>query len=142
MTTQKAIELLQTLRNICDAATGKMGEALDLAVTVMERSIIKADIESIMRAVTRETGVTEAEMCNKGRQREFSEARAIVTWLVRRYTPTTLTTIGKRLGRDHIVAIYYVNMVDSWLDEPRRNPRGARVTQKLINEIDNNEHQS
>ena len=136
MTTQRAIELLTTLRHTCENAAGETGKALDMAIDMMERSIAKADIESIIRAVTRETGVTDAEMCNKGRQREYSEARAIVSWLARRYTSMTLTSIGKRLGRDHISVIHYVRMVGSWMEEPRRNLRGAKITQKLINEIE------
>jgi chromosomal replication initiation ATPase DnaA len=98
---------------------------------------VKADIESIIQAVVRETGVTEAEMCNKGRQREFAEARAIASWLAYHYTPMTLTAIGMRFGRDHATTIHYNRMVDSWLDEPRLNMKGARVTTKIINELDN-----
>ena len=127
---------MQTLRYTSIAAEGCTGEALDYAIALLDRSIVKADIESIIRAVTRETGVTEQEMCNKGRQREYAEARAIVSWLAYHYTPMTLTSIGKRMRRDHPTAIHYNRMVDSWLDEPRRNLRGARITQKLINEIE------
>ena len=102
----------------------------------VEINIVKADIEAIIQGVVRETGVTEVEMCDKGRQREYAEARAIVSWLARRYTSMTLTSIGKRLGRDHISVIHYVRMVGSWMEEPRLNMRGARITQKLIDEIE------
>ena len=136
MTTQRAIELLQLLRHSTEAAQGCTGQALDMAIDMMQHSIVKADIESIMQAVVRETGVTEAEMCNKGRQREYAEARAIVAWLAYHYTPMTLTSIGKRMRRDHPTAIHYNRMVDSWLDEPRRNLRGARITTRLIRELE------
>lgn len=127
---------MQTLRYTSIAAEGCTGEALDYAVDMMQNSIVTTDIESIIRAVTRETGVTEQEMCNKGRQREYAEARAIVSWLARRYTSMTLTSIGKRLGRDHISVIHYVRMVGAWIEEPMLNIRGARITQKLIDEIE------
>ena len=136
MTTQRAIELLTTLRHTCENAVGATGEALDMAIDLLVRSIVKADIEDIIQGVVRETGVTEAEMCNKGRQREYAEARAIVSWLAKRYTSMTLTSIGKRLGRDHVSVVHYIRIVDSWIEEPRRNMRGARITQKLINEIE------
>ena len=110
MTTKQAIEKLRELRQGCDESTG---DALDMAIALLDRSIVKADIETIIKGVERETGVTEAEMCNRGRQREFAEARAIVSWLARRYTSMTLTSIGKRLGRDHISVIHYVRMVGS-----------------------------
>jgi chromosomal replication initiation ATPase DnaA len=133
MTTKQAIEKLRQLRQGCDESTG---DALDMAIALLDRSIVKADIEAIIKGVERETGVTEAEMCNRGRQREFAEARAIVSWLARRYTSMTLTSIGKRLGRGHVSVIHYVRMVGSWMEEPRLNIRGARITQKLIDEIE------
>ena len=133
MTTKQAIEKLRQLRQDCDESTG---DALDMAIALLDRSIVKADIEAIIQGVVRETGVTEAEMCDKGRQREYAEARAIVSWLARRYTSMTLTSIGKRLGRDHISVIHYVRMVGSWMEEPRLIMRGARITQKLIDEIE------
>lgn len=136
MTTQNAIDILTTLRHTCQAADGRTGEALDVALDLLNKSIVRADIDSIISAVERETGVTESDMVIRGRQREFAEARAIVAWLAYHYTPMTLTSIGKRLGRDHAVIIHYNRMVDSWLDEPRRNLRGARITTKLIRELD------
>ena len=115
-----------------------IGEAIDVAVDLLERNVSKADIESIIKAVSRETGVTEEEMCNRGRQREYAEARAIVSFLAYRYTPMTLTAIGTRLGRDHASAIYYNKTVASWLVNKRLNPKGYRITVKLINELDAN----
>lgn len=136
MTTQQAIELLQTLRNTCAAADGRTGVALDIAIEVMKRSIVKADIESIIKAVTRETGVTEEEMFARVRAREYVDARAIVSWLAYHYAFMTLTTIGCRFGRTHGAVKHYNEMVDSWLDEPRLNIKGARITTKLINELE------
>ena len=115
-----------------------IGEAIDIAADMLERNAVKtADIDNIIKAVSRETGVTEAEMCRKGRQREFAEARAIVSFLSYTYTSMTLTAIGHRLNRDHATAIHYNRTVQAWLDEPRRNLRGARITTKLMEELDN-----
>lgn len=114
-----------------------IGEAIDTAISVLECSTVKPDIDSIIKAVCRETGVLEEEMCDKGRQREFSEARAIVSFLAYTYTSMTLTAIGKRLGRDHVCAIHYNHTVRAWLDEPRRNIRGARIVTKLMEELEN-----
>lgn len=136
MTIQTAIWELIELRRTC---TGDECDALDVAIELMKRSVVKADIDSIISAVTRETGVNEEEMTAKGRQREFSEARAIVAYLAYHYTQMTLTSIGKRLGRDYSVIIYYNRMVTSWLDEPRLNLRGARITTKLIYEIEDDD---
>jgi len=123
----------------CDPPfTGQaIGEAIDIAADILESNAIrKVDIDNIIKAVSRETGVTESEMCHKGRQREFAEARAIVSFLSYNYTSMTLTAIGHRLNRDHATAIHYNRTVQAWLDEPRRNLRGARIVTKLMEELE------
>lgn len=114
----------------------EIGLAIDTAITALEPQVT-ADIESIIAAVSRETGVTEPEMLMRGRQREYAEARAIVAWLAYHYTPMTLTGIGRRLNRDHAVTIHYNRAVDGWLENERRNRRGARIVKRLMNELDN-----
>jgi len=146
MTIERAAHVLRKFNDYrrldhepCDPpfTAAEIGQAIDVAADLLEGCVVKADIESIIRAVERETGVTEAEMCNRGRQREFSEARAIVSWLAYNYTSMTLTAIGKRLGRDHATAFYYNKMVNTWLYDKRTNPRGRSITIKLMNELDN-----
>lgn len=145
MTTEQAAHILRKYNEWrrgdhepCDPpCTPKaIGEAIDIAADMLERSVVKSDIESIIRAVTRETGVTDEEMTHHCRHREYTEARMIVCWLAYHYTQMTLTSIGKRLGRGHGTASYYNMVVDSWLEEPRLNLRGARITTKLIREIE------
>lgn len=122
----------------CDPpfSAAEIGESIDVAADFLERNIVKTDIESIIKAVTRETRVTEEEMTRKGRQREFVEARAMVCWLSYRYTWMTLTSIANRLGRDHASMIYYNRLVDSWLEEPRLNLRASRIISTIINELE------
>ena len=112
-----------------------IGIAIDMAADMIENSIARSNIESIIKAVTRETGVTDDEMCNRGRQREYSEARAIVSYLAYKFTPMTLTAIGNRLGRDHATAIYYNKMVSAWLKNKYLNERGVKIVTKLIDEL-------
>lgn len=111
-------------------------QALDVAVDVLEHNVVTPDIDSIIKAVTRETGVTEEEMLARGRQRENVEARTIVSWIAYNYTPMTLTAIGNRLKRDHPTTIHYNRTANGWLEQPKRNLRGARIIQKLIKEFD------
>lgn len=145
MTTEQAAHILRKYNDYrrgehepCDPpfTAEAIGEAIDIAADMLERSIVKSDIESIIRAVTRETGVTDEEMTHHCRHREYTEARMIVCWLAYHYTQMTLTTIGKRLGRGHGTASYYNTVVDSWLNEPRLNLRGARITTKLMEELE------
>lgn len=127
---------MQTLRYTSIAAEGCTGEALDYAIGILEDRLVLPSIDSIIKAVSRETHISEEDMVMRGRKRDIADARAIVSWLAYHYTPMTLKAIGKRLGRDHVMAIHYVRMVGSWLEEPMLNIRGTRITQKLINEIE------
>ena len=108
----------------------EIGQAIDVAVGVLE-----ANIESIISAVSRVTGVTEAQMSMNGRQRKYADARAIVCYLAYNYTPMTLMAIGKRLGRAHTVVLYHIRKVSEWLDYPKINPEGAMITKKLMSRI-------
>lgn len=143
MTIERAAHVLRKFNDYrrldhepCDPpfTAAEIGQAIDVAVGVLEGKI-GADIDSIISAVSRETGVTEEEMCRKGRQRRYAEARAIAGFLAYRYTPMTLMAIGERLGRDHAVVLYHIRKVSEWLDNPRLNPEGAMITKKLMNAI-------
>lgn len=112
-----------------------IGEAIDLAADLLESSIVKRDIDSIIRAVERETSVTEVQMSMNGRQRRYADARAIVCFLAYNYTPMTLMAIGERLGRTHTVVLYHIRKVSEWLDYPKINPEGAMITKKLMSRI-------
>ena len=114
----------------------EFSEAIDRAIEVLDGCIVRADIDSIIEAVTRETRVTDAEMCGRGRNREYTEARAMVAWLAYHYTRMTQTAIGKRMNVTHATIIYYLRMVDYWLTVPKRNPEGAKITTKLMTELE------
>lgn len=148
MTNERAAHILRKFNDYrrtdhepCDPpfTAQAIGQAIDIAADMLEASIVKADIGSIIKAVTRETGVTHDEMCRRGRQRERVEARAVVAWLTRHYTAMSLTSIGERIGRAHTTTMHYIDAVGSWLADPRRNPRAAYITNKLINELENHE---
>jgi chromosomal replication initiation ATPase DnaA len=135
MKKQEAIGILQLLR---PGAIGSVDAALSMAIECLKQTIIKADIDSIISAVTRETGITEEEMVNKGRHREYSDARAIVSWLAIHYTHMSKTSIGRRINRSHSSVVNYKRIVDGWLEEPRRNIKGARIATTIIRELDDN----
>lgn len=50
----------------------EIGQAIDVAADLLEGCVVKADIESIIRAVSRETGVTEADKGNFRRRGRLS----------------------------------------------------------------------
>lgn len=108
-----------------------IGIAIDMAVELMQKNSAQANLESIIMAVSRETGVSEAEMCQRGREREYSEARAIVSYLAYRFTPMTLTAIGKRFrlaSRIHDLRDRGVNIAKTMI----YGPNGKRYAQYSI----------
>lgn len=121
----------------CDAphTAKEIGLAIDFAVSVLEHDRASVSMEDIIRAVERETKVTEEEMVGKSRHREYSEARAMVCWLAYKYAGMTVTTIGVRFNRHHSMIVHYREMVNGWLEEPRRNINGAKIMNKLIEEF-------
>ena len=113
-----------------------MGEALDYAVDMMQNSIVTTDIESIIKAVSRETHISEEDMVMRGRKRDIADARAIVSWLAYHYTPMTLKAIGRRLGRDHVMAIHYNRSADEWMKDPKLNFSAVGIIKKIAKELE------
>ncbi|MGE4321736.1 MAG: helix-turn-helix domain-containing protein [Sphingobium sp.] len=63
-------------------------------------------IATIIAAVARETGVSQAAICGPRRELEHVRARAAVAWLARRLTSRSYPAIGMVLGgRDHSTII-------------------------------------
>ena len=114
----------------------EFSEATDRAIEVLDSSVVRADINSIIEAVTRETRVTDAEMCGRGRNRKYTEARAMVAWLAYHYTRLTQTAIGKRMNVTHATVIYYLRMVYYWRKLPNRYPDEVKIIRKLENELE------
>lgn len=148
MTIEKAAEILRkyniwrrTNNKPCDppSTAKEIGEAIDIAADILERNIVKADIDSIIKAVTLETNVSEEEMLGRSKHREITDARAIVSWLAHRFAGVTTTAIGCRLNRNHATAVHYNKMVDGWIEEPIRNPHGAKIATKLMKELEDKE---
>lgn len=117
----------------------EVAEAICVAVELLERNVVRTDMESIIQAVIRETGVTMEELECRSRDREYAEARSIACWLAYHYANVTLTAIGRRFNRNHSSMWHCNKNVDSWLDEPRLNLRAAKITTKLIREIEDND---
>lgn len=145
MTIKRATEVLRAYRiqctkgQYCNCTEKEIDDAMVVAIDLLERSAVKSDIESIAAAVSRMTGVTRDDIINKGRQHEFAEARAMVSWLAYHYTAMTLTSIGKWFERNHASVVHYNHMVDEWLNEPRLNLRGSRIVTKLIRELEDDD---
>ena len=136
MNTKRAIDILQALRYTSIAAEGCTGEALDYVIGTLEDRLVLPNIDSIIKAVSHETHISEEEMIHRGRKRDISDARAIVSWLAYHYTPMTLKAIGRRFGRDHVMAIHYNRSADEWLKDPKLNFSAVSIIKKIAKELE------
>lgn len=127
---------MQTLRYTSIAAEGCTGEALDYAIGILEDRLVLPSIDSIIKAVSRETHISEEDMVMRGRKRDIADARAIVSWLTYHYTPMTLKAIGSRLGRDHVMAIHYNRSADEWMKDPKLNFGAVGIIKKIAKELE------
>lgn len=77
------------------------------------------------------TGVTYKELTERGRHGQPVRARQLVAFFCRRYTPLTLTQIGRLIGgRDHATALYNYRAVSDRM-------KVDRVYRDLLNTYDN-----
>jgi len=69
------------------------------------------EIETIERLVTSSTKI---DINTKRRQREIVEARALYYKLCKEYTFSTLSQIGKSVGKDHATVLWGLQNFDNW----------------------------
>jgi chromosomal replication initiation ATPase DnaA len=69
------------------------------------------EIETIEKLVTSSTKI---DINTKRRQREIVEARALYYKLCKEYTFSTLSQIGKSVGKDHTTVLWGLQNFDNW----------------------------
>jgi chromosomal replication initiation ATPase DnaA len=71
--------------------------------------------DGILHAVAQELGVTVADMRGKCRKREFTDARRVYAFVMRKQGHT-LQRIARELGRDHTSVILYLQTTQDMID--------------------------
>ena len=74
------------------------------------------NLEQVMEAVSRVTGVEANEIFGKSRLRGVASARHMFCYMARKYTNATLGQTGRFLGRDHTTAINSVKVCNDMID--------------------------
>ena len=72
--------------------------------------------EKIVEVVCKEYGLTKEELQRKGRAFNLVEARQITTYLLRVYTKSTWSEIGKCFNQDHTTALHSYTAVRDHMD--------------------------
>lgn len=119
----------------CDPPySGKViGEAIDVAIAALEPSIVPT-LENIIKAVSKETGVTEEEMLSRKRFREYADARYLCFWIAYNYTSSTMTCLARRLNAcNHSIVYYGIKKGDEWMQHPSQNPEWVARAERIIN---------
>jgi len=62
--------------------------------------------ELVIETVSKSFNVGIADLSSASRKRSLVEARMACIYLIRKYSPLTLKSIGKLFNRDHTTAIY------------------------------------
>jgi chromosomal replication initiator protein len=67
---------------------------------------VRGDVETILRAVCAEFGVTKDDLLSKKREATISQARQIAMFLLREDAGLTVARIGRELERDHSTVLH------------------------------------
>lgn len=76
-------------------------------------------------------GITASDIVSQRRIRRFTDARAVVCYLLYYRKRMTLVEIAKMLNRTHATVIYFNRKAGDWLRTPMLNKRGASAIREL-----------
>lgn len=92
---------------------------INLARRVLANSVKlnqhKTNFESITRVVSDFYNLDPAQIFNKSRKREVSDARQMVMYLAKKHTKMPFKAIGARLQRSHATVLYACKLIDERL---------------------------
>jgi chromosomal replication initiator protein len=74
---------------------------------------VRGDVETILRAVCAEFGVTKDDLLSKKREATISQARQIAMYLLREDAGLTVARIGRELERDHSTVLHGCGRIET-----------------------------
>ncbi len=106
----------EVLASIPDVVIDELQEAVimrEMALLGHKLTGIRSSVESIVRAVENEYGVSFAMIKEQTRKRHILEPRQIIMWALKEIRPTmTLSSIAELFGKDHATVIHARKLVD------------------------------
>ncbi len=120
--TQSIREIEGVMVSLLAYATGLNCEIdINLARRVLANSVKlnqrKTNFESITKVVSDYYNIEPAQIFDKSRKREVSDARQMVMYLAKKHTKMPFKTIGARLQRSHATVLYACKLIDERLQE-------------------------
>lgn len=74
---------------------------------------VRGDVDTILRAVCAEFGVTKDDLLSKKREATISQARQIAMYLLREDAGLTVARIGRELERDHSTVLHGCGRIET-----------------------------
>ena len=118
--TQSIREIEGVMVSLLAYATGLNCEIdINLARRVLANSVKlnqrKTNFESIAKVVSDYYNIEPAQIFDKSRKREVSDARQMVMYLAKKHTKMPFKAIGARLQRSHATVLYACKLIDERL---------------------------
>jgi chromosomal replication initiator protein len=93
---------------------------MDLAREVIKDLVGEPEaitVVDIRKMICRHFQLSRDEICSKSRKRSIAMPRQVGMYLARRYTESSLETIGREFSRDHATVLHSVNRIKQQMDE-------------------------
>ncbi len=90
-------------------------EVLSTLLRQAQNGPVHSDVDTILRAVCTEFGVTKDDLLSKKREATISHARQITMYLLREDAGLSVARIGRELERDHSTVLHGCKRIDSSL---------------------------
>ena len=107
--------------------------AKDVLKNVIHSRPTRQNCEQIQRRVCRYFEISQQDMLSKSRTRKLVIPRQIAIYLVKKYTPLSLTDIGQHFGgKDHSTVIASINRVERMMSEDISVQDTVRALEKQL----------
>lgn len=76
-------------------------------------------------------GITADEMASPKRYRSYSEARAVVCYVLCTLHNCTFSEVGRMLNKCHATVMYHNHKANDWMRRPKLNPRAVVAIREI-----------
>ena len=97
------------------------------------------DINDIIYAVSRHTGISKHTILKYDRHRGVADSRMMVYYLLHTLCGMNFSAIGRRMKRTHAAVFHGINEVNIWVDETRprdhHTKHNCEIIKRIISEL-------
>jgi len=82
-----------------------------------EEKPARVSVDAVIKAVSKETGISTADLLAKKRSKELVQARQIAMYLARELTDSSLPDLGEKFGRDHSTVLHACKKIRAEMED-------------------------